>query len=62
MIREGAPNGHRDQKVCTLGAMFWFLSKSFRRELMRGGGWAGSVGLSHGCHRSRSRLLPDPRT
>ena len=44
--REGALNGHRNQKVCTTGTMFYFCSKSFRRELMRGGGWAGSVSLS----------------
>src|SRR5258705_11490675 len=44
--REGAPNAHRDQKVCTTGAMFYFRSKGFRRGLMRGGGWAGSVSLS----------------
>src|SRR5580704_15302977 len=44
--REGALNGHRNQKVCTTGRMFYFCSKSFRRELMRGGGWAGSVSLS----------------
>ena len=28
------------------GTMFNFCSNSFRRELMRGGGWAGSVSLS----------------
>jgi hypothetical protein len=46
MTREAVPNAHRDQKVCTTGAMLYFCSKSFRRELMRGGGWAGSVSLS----------------
>jgi hypothetical protein len=46
MTREGALNGHHGQKVCTTGAMFYFCSKSFRRELMRGGGWSGSVSFS----------------
>jgi hypothetical protein len=44
--REGAPNGHHGQKVCTTEAMFYLCSKSFRRELIRGGGWSGSVSLS----------------
>src|SRR5271156_6257837 len=46
MTREGAPNGHHGQKVSTTGSMFYFCSKSFRRELMRGGGWSGRVSLS----------------
>jgi hypothetical protein len=53
--REGAPNAHRDQKVCTTGAMFYFCSKSFRRELMRGGGWAGSVSARRAASRQRSQ-------